>query len=469
MTALQAQGNLDAIPRRIMTAGLCIGCGSCVARSVDPAARMDFDGYGQLKPAGGKWLEIPATGFDRICPFAPTAADEDALASAVFPTADHSHRDIGRFRSAYVGHAREHDFRSRGSSGGMVSWMAVELLRRGLVDGVAHVIASPDPRKDGRFFRYAISKTTDEVRAGACSRYYPTELSTVLRAMRAKPGRYAVIGIPCFVKAIQLLRAEDEVMRERIVYTLGLFCGHMKSARFIDSLAWQMDLDPDAVIAVDYRVKMPERPAHWYRARLTLADGSVHEKDWWHLVDGDWGAGFFQNPACNFCDDVVAETADIAFGDAWLEPYSSDGRGTNVVIVRNPELEDIVNGAARDGRLDLRPVDVEFVRETQAAGLRQRREGLVYRSRWRPPAIPLRKRVFNGLPPTELRRILIYRARYLISLWSHRVFAAARKARSPLAYTLWARTVLSLYQGLAYSRGVAGRACDMLLQDRRSQ
>ena len=33
-------------------------------------------------------------------------------------------------------------------------------------------------------------------------------------------------------------------------------------------------------------------------------------------------------------DDVVTETADISFGDAWVEPYSSGGRGTNVIIVR---------------------------------------------------------------------------------------------------------------------------------------
>ena len=51
--------------------------------------------------------------------------------------------------------------------------------------------------------------------------------------------------------------------------------------------------------------------------------GATAEQDWWHLADGDWGAGFFQNPACDWCDDVVAETADIAFGDAWVEPYSS--------------------------------------------------------------------------------------------------------------------------------------------------
>src|SRR3546814_19586796 len=76
----------------------------------------------------------------------------------------------------------------------------------------------------------------------------------------------------------------------------------------------------------------------WYRARLADHAGEQRMQDWWHLVDGDWGAGFFQNRACDFCDDVVAETADIAFGDAWVEPYSSDGRGTNVVVVRSSAL-----------------------------------------------------------------------------------------------------------------------------------
>src|SRR5690606_38702641 len=66
---------------------------------------------------------------------------------------------------------------------------------------------------------------------------------------------------------------------------------------------------------------------NWYRAQLELAGGGNVAGDWWHFADGDWGAGFLQNPACDFCDDVVAETADIAFGDAWVEPYASDGPG----------------------------------------------------------------------------------------------------------------------------------------------
>ncbi len=90
-----------------------------------------------------------------------------------------------------------------------------ELLRRGLVDGVAHVV-SADPQRDGRFFRYRIARTEDDVRAGAKSRYYPVELSHALETICSEPGRYAVTGVPCFVKAVQLLRREDALVRERV-------------------------------------------------------------------------------------------------------------------------------------------------------------------------------------------------------------------------------------------------------------
>src|SRR3546814_14564207 len=82
----------------------------------------------------------------------------------------------------------------------MVSWFAAELLRTGLVDGVAHVIAA-NPEEDQCFFRYQISRTAEEIRRGAKSRYYPIELSAVIDQIRAVPGRYAVIGIPCFIRS----------------------------------------------------------------------------------------------------------------------------------------------------------------------------------------------------------------------------------------------------------------------------
>lgn len=417
---------------------------------------MQWDKNGFLKPQAGS--PMPES-FAVQCPFSPVAPNEDAIAAERFGAASNVDGRIGRFEAAYVGHVAEAGYRPNASSGGLTSWVAAELLRTCQVDGVAHV-APTDPAI-GRHFAYRISRSIDELNAGVKSRYYPVELSQVLTEVRRRPGRYAIIGIPCFIKAVHLLRRIDPLIAERVTHTLGLFCGHMKSASMIESFAWQLGTELKQVQAIDYRLKDETRPANWYRAHLDLFDGDTGEQDWWHLADGDWGAGFLQNPACDWCDDVVAETADISFGDAWVEPYSSDGRGTNVVVVRSKPLKKMIEAARADGRLALEQVDAEYVVRTQAAGLRHRRDGLAYRLTWRRGIIP-RKRV---APSAELplRRKLVYRLRYMIARMSHPMLRLARATGLPGVYTVWARTMLRLYQSVTWSRGRLGKLFDRLL------
>ncbi|HTH27601.1 MAG TPA: Coenzyme F420 hydrogenase/dehydrogenase, beta subunit C-terminal domain [Sphingobium sp.] len=446
-------------PRDLVSSGLCTGCGACVAAK-DGGKGLRWDKDGLLRPFGpAGWYEGRAQAFSRICPFSPLAANESEIAAARFPIAPWGDGWVGRFEAAYVGHAAEPGFRERGSSGGMVSWVAAELLRRGLVDGVAHVAAT-DPGDGEDFFGYRMSRTVDEVCARTKSCYYPVEMSAVLAEMREVPGRYAIVGIPCFIKAVHLLCATDPVLCDRVVFTLGLVCGHMKSRHMVESFSWQMGLSLKDVERIEFRLKNPDRPANWYTAQLACHDGETRSRDWWHLVDGDWGSGFFQNPACDFCDDVVAETADISFGDAWIEPYSSDGRGTNIVVVRSPGLHALLAEAIGEGRLDLTPVDAAFVKETQAAAFRQRREGLAYRLRWRRKGVHPVKRVFpTGERPT-LRRRLVYRCRHHISRWSVRVFRLAKWLGRPGLFLAWGRSVLFVYHGFAYSRGWIGQTVD---------
>jgi coenzyme F420-reducing hydrogenase beta subunit len=456
-------------PADIARGGLCIGCGSCVANAPVSAAgtgpRMELDPFGLLKPAGSRsWLRQRTEWLAATCPFSPSAADEDDLAASLYPAAELSHPATGRFISAHVGHVREPSFRADGSSGGLASWVLAELLDRGLIEGAAHVAPVAGRAPGERFFRYRIARTADEARAGAKSRYYPVEMSGIIDEIRSAPGSYAVVGVPCFIKAVQLLRRRDPVLRERIAFTLGLFCGHMKSARFVESFAWQMGVDVDAIAAVEFRRKDNTRAASTYTAELRLRDGTALVRDWWNMADGDWGAGFFQSQACNFCDDVVGETADISFGDAWVEPYASDGRGTNVVVTRSPVLAALIADGVAKRRLELAPVDGGFVERTQAAGLRQRREGLAYRLTWRRRGVAPRKRV-RPSARQPLRRKLIYRSRSAISAWSHRVFWLARLVRRPRVYLRWARAASMLYHALAYSRGRLGALIDRRLSD----
>jgi coenzyme F420-reducing hydrogenase beta subunit len=459
-TAAEGEGT-PVSPRDMRRAGLCVGCGACVSRSPGAGARMMLDGDGELKPTGPEaWMAHRSDELARLCPFSPSAADETTLARALYPDALNADPMIGRFESAYVGHAAEGQFRAEGSSGGLVSWVAAELLRLGLVDGVAHVGEGDSPGEGEPFFRYRISRSPEEVCRAAKSRYYPVEMSGVLSTIRAVPGRYAVVGVPCFIKAVQLLRREDPVVRERVAFTLGLFCGHMKSARMVESFAYQAGVRLEDVRQIDFRVKDPRRPANWYTVQFTQRDGRTLRHDWFHLAEGDWGSGFFQNAACNYCDDVVAETADIAFGDAWVEPYSSDGRGTNVMVVRSARLRELIDRAVVEQRLRLDEVDGAFVQRTQAAGFRQRREGLAYRLSWPHRGVRPRKRVQPSASSLGVRRKLVYRMRAAITTWSRRLYRAAKRLRLQGLYVHWARAATALYQAIAYSRGSIGRALD---------
>lgn len=439
----------------IVRSDLCVGCGACTLLSDDSGMRWDRDGF--RKPAGA-FTKRKSQAVAARCPMSPAAENEDSLAAGRFPAEADPH--LGRTLASYIGHVEEEEWRAQGSSGGLTSWVAGELLRTGKVDAVAHV--APEQVTDtGRFFGYRLSRSLHDLRAGAQSRYYPVDLAAVLAEIAATPGRYAIIGVPCFIKAVHLARRADPVLAERITHTLGLFCGHQKSAHLVDSFALQLDAPMREVRGVDYRKKDAGRPANWYRADLTLADGSHRAEDWMHLADGDWGAGFWQNPACDWCDDVVAETADISFGDAWIEPHSSDGRGTNVAVVRSPELHALIEEARAGGRLALEPTTSGIVVRTQAAGFRHRRQGLAYRLTWRKRGLRPVKRV-GPSADLPLRRKAIYRLRRLITGGSHRMFALARASDRPSIYTTWARPTLRLYQALAWGAGPIGRWLDRL-------
>ena len=436
----------DLSPLKIARSGMCVGCGAC---AIEPGQQLTLDAHGHLKPVGSWTRELSVT-LARVCPFSPEARNEDAIAADLYPDAP-VYPTVGRFLTAYVGAAVEEPFRANGSSGGMVSWTLAELLKKGLVDAVIHIA----PHEEGRLFGYRVSRTPEELESGAKSRYYPVEMSGALKIVRETSGRYAIVGVPCFIKAVNLLRREEPILAERITFTLGLFCGHMKSARMIESFAWQMGTDIADVTRAEHRIKDPSRAANVYTAEVELRSGEVRRKDWSNLADGDWGAGFFMNPACDWCDDVIAETADVSFGDAWVEPYSSDGRGTNVVVVRSRIVADLVESALAEGRLDLSPVDEDFIVATQAAGFRHRREGLAYRLTWPKRGLrPIKRVTPNRTAPRD--RKLVYRMRRLVSRGSNRIFRLARFLRRPNLYIRWARWALATYWGVAYGRGRVG-------------
>lgn len=416
----------DLVP--VIDGGYCVGCGVCAG--LDQRIVMRFDRMQRLQ------AEMPKDNLIRpeaaaACPFADGTMNEDSLARVLFdaPKIIKDAR-IGLHLATFAGWVEDDVIRARASSGGIGSWLQAELLDKGLVDAVINVTAQTEPSAKEPLFRFAVARNRAEILGNAKTRYYPVEMSGVIRHILETPGRYAVIGVPCFAKALRLAALQEPVLANRLRFVLGIVCGHMKSAAFADALALQMGVQPDQLTAIDFRTKLPGRPASRYGITIEAnrnGEAWSGTRPMEGLVGANWGHGFFKLKACEFCDDVMAETADAVVGDAWLPSYDADPRGANVLIVRNPDLLDLVETGAADRRLHLDTLSAEAVADSQAGGLRHRREGLAYRlwltdrsGNWRPHK---RVRAMRDHLDPNMQRI--QEQRFALGQASHAAFAQA--------------------------------------------
>ncbi|WP_147105651.1 Coenzyme F420 hydrogenase/dehydrogenase, beta subunit C-terminal domain [Nesterenkonia populi] len=321
--------------------------------------------------------------------------NEDHLAKRLFEDVPEIKHEplIGYYSDIYAGHAKGGNYREAGSSGGIATWLLVQLLNEGLIDGVIHVHPC-DPHKDGVLFKYAISSTEEAVRSGAKSRYYPMDLSEVLKATREHGGRYAVTGIPSFITELRLLAAQDPEFSRAIAYTIGLICGHQKSTKYVEAIAWEHGIRPGDLRSADFRKKVEGKMANEYITELIgFKDGAeiTIAKEASEVFVSSWAHGFFKPKFSDFTDDLFNETADVAVGDAWLPEYQGDYRGSNLLILRHPELARIISRGVETGDLSLDVLSANDAVASQSGLVRHSYRELPYRlaradrrGAWRP-------------------------------------------------------------------------------------
>ncbi|MCC6441656.1 MAG: Coenzyme F420 hydrogenase/dehydrogenase, beta subunit C-terminal domain [Rhodanobacteraceae bacterium] len=367
---------IDGI-RAVIDGGYCIGCGACTA--VIPEAKIAFNRFGDLQailPTATSPGDLAAG--SAVCPFT-SGSNETEIALRHFK--DSSIRrdaEVGSFLGLYAAFSKNN--RSDGSSGGLATWLLTELLNQGAIDYAINVRPSFD-RSDGRAFSYQVTASPDQIRAGSTSFYYPVSMDEVLAIIRARPGRYAVTGVPCFHKALRRLRCHDSLIDERIKYQIGLVCGQLKSAHYLEYLTALAGGDGQIQSAC-FRRKIPDAKADEYAFEATVrhANGTMHTVQVPNSRIGiNWGMGYFKPLACDFCDDVLAETADIAVMDAWLPGYVSDSKGWSLVVSRTRDMEGLLQFGGESGALTLEAVAPDVVADSQRGGLNHRRTALPYR------------------------------------------------------------------------------------------
>jgi coenzyme F420 hydrogenase subunit beta len=357
---------------------LCIGCGVCVPVCPTNTLEMQFNPNGLFEPIDHGDCRKGCHVCVDVCPFLDQTDNEDSIAARLFsavPQIKHS-RETGFYLRLHAGYVPA--LRATSTSGGLGRWLLAELLKQRLVDAVLCVRETRDPEKK---FEYAIFQDPEEALQSPRSAYYPVEMSNVLQHVTQNDGRYAVVGVPCFIKGLQLANRKNRWLRERIRFTIGLACGQTKSKFFHEYLVRYLGITPDQVEHSGFRYKdEAKRPANDSIFRAQSADGQSREVNFLGNVYGfAYNSGQFKPNACNFCDDIFAEVADAVLMDAWLPRYIQNRKGTSILLTRKPELEQLVQHGIASGDVMLEPIGIEDTIESQMAIVDIKRTGLAYR------------------------------------------------------------------------------------------
>lgn len=355
---------------------LCIGCGICAGICPREILKIRDNKYGEYVP-----FEIQEcnSGCDlclEICPFS-NVENETQIGAKIYGSLERIKylSETGYYLDSYVGFSNK--FRQSSASGGMATWLLTKLLSENIIDYIVCPIPQRNPEK---LFSFEILGNEDSIRAASGSVYYPVEMSEVIKEILETPGRYAVTGLPCFIKALRLAVQKNRKLRERILFTIGLVCGQIKSKIYTEYIAALASNGKSGKIqSVYYRGKNSDRPANNFYFQFINEQGSKYKIFWDEGVSEAWVNRWFTPNACSYCDDVFAELADITFMDAWLPEYSKECKGTNLMLVRSPEILALIQGEIEKSEINVSKISIEKVIQSQSEVLKFKRKQLSYR------------------------------------------------------------------------------------------
>jgi coenzyme F420 hydrogenase subunit beta len=314
----------------VVTSGLCIGCGLCEAVT-EGRVKMVEKQSGSIRPS----------------PLNEFSADEEALLLNTCPGVKVEPRNKnmpynntvwGNYSELAYAWAGNADIRFRAATGGVLTALAVHLIKAKQVSFVLHIGADLErPMRN----RWLMSDTTEAVIANAGSRYGPVApLAGFIKALdRNQP--FAIVAKPCDLNAVAAFAKSDPRVDKLCLYRLAMVCGGQSKLKKSTALLNEYGVEEDELSVFRYRGY--GNPG---RNRVETKDGRVFEKTYLELWEDE--AGWEIETRCKFCPDPLGEAADVAALDVWPggSPEIEDA-GFNGIVVRSNAGESLVSSSVK--------------------------------------------------------------------------------------------------------------------------
>lgn len=281
----------------------------------------------------------------RTCP--GSRVDYQTLTELTFGEVPDIDTFDGHVAETFVGYCTDESIRQGGAGGGIVTALCWDLLKHGDVDGCIVARMRKDKPWLGEPF---IARTYEDLVESQGSKYMIIPTNAIFQEVRELPGRYAYVALPCQVHGFRMLVQEDAVLREKIPYVLGLFCGGSLEPTMVTELLEARGIDVEDI--ADFKFRGGEWPG---RMQAVMNDGSVRDLHYSNYKDGAYNyfTSLYMPKRCQTCLDGSGQFADISISDAWTRDEKGNYRfeSHSRMLARTQVGVDILHRAVERGTI----------------------------------------------------------------------------------------------------------------------
>ena len=341
--------------------GLCTGCGACYyACSRQGISLVNIEAVG-IRPQFDSAACAGCTDCLAICP--GYSVNGGLVTGQV---ADQAEADpaVGPALEVWEGYAGDPEIRYQGSSGGVLSALALYCLEHENMDFALHTAMDEAKPWANQTVQ---SRNRRELLARTGSRYAPASPCDGLGLIEASPRPCVFIGKPCDTAAVSMLRQQRPELDRKLGLVLTFFCAGTPSTQGTLDLLKGLDFPSAEVAAVRYRGE--GWPGEFkVRSQKEAPGKSLSYAESWARLTG------YRPLRCHLCPDGLGRVADISCGDAWERLNHGPDPGRSIVVVRTRRGQEILHRARAAKYVELEPVGVSAVRVAQPNQIQRHRE-----------------------------------------------------------------------------------------------
>lgn len=333
---------------------LCLGCGLC--EDVCPTGSIAIGiSNGEYRPQVNKssCLGDKCSRCAKICPGLGVNLKE--LSRKNTDTGDAKENAIiGRYINLYTGHSTDESIRFHSASGGLVTGLLIYLIEKQIIDGAVVTRFSSTDNITPEVF---IARTKEELISAKSSKYCPVSMHGIRKKIREAEGKYVIVGLPCHLHGFKKIETIDNKFKEHIFAYWGLYCSSGRTFHMTDYVLQHRHINQGDIRYFSYRDE------GCLGSLVVKCGNNVYKENfqsYYHPL-----RSYFIPRRCHFCIDHSAELADISFGDIHIKPYSDDTIGINSLIVRTPQMNELLQQAMRDGAIVVEELNEETLVASQ--------------------------------------------------------------------------------------------------------